>query len=217
LKNEKYGFISTDIVIETAKDIGRIGEIGNIVLCKICKFMKGKDFPKLGIESISVNLSVAECMKSGAAASIIKTINKYGVDKSKISFEITESVTGLKQKSILKNLNEFNKEGIEVIIDNYGTGYTNIGQMSSMPYEGVKMDIRNIKFKSDEGTKIVIENSIKMIKAMKKYAIVEGVEENEELKSVMDFGCDYVQGFCFSKPLKKKEFIKFMKEDNTVL
>lgn len=210
LKDKQFGFISPDIFIPAAEKNGSISRIGDFVLNDVCKFISTKAFKSLDIEYIEVNLSVAECLQSELASNVISTLDKYKVPRSKINLEITETAAAAEQKVLDDNILKLSKEGINFSLDDYGTGYSNMERIISLPFELIKLDKTFTKIENNPKLVTVIKSTVSMIKDMNMKIVVEGVETKEILDFFVDLECDYIQGYYFSKPLPKDEFVEFI-------
>lgn len=212
LKDEKYGFISPELFIPAAERNGAIHAIGNYVLDEVCRFIASEDFKKLHLEYIEVNLSVAQCMQTGLAKDILKTLRKYNISPDKINLEITETAVSYSQHVLDENLRLLAESGIGFSLDDYGTGYSNIRRVASLPLKLVKLDKTFTNLDDNPKMIIVLENTIRMIKDMNLEIVVEGVETQELVSRFCNLECDYIQGFYYSKPIPREEFVRFISE-----
>ena len=105
--------------------------------------------------------------------------------------------------------------GIKFSLDDYGTGYSNIKRLTSLPFDIIKLDKTFADDFENPQMKIIINNTVSMLKQLNKKILVEGVSDQKTLDYFTELGCDYIQGFYFSKPLPKDDFINFIKERNT--
>ncbi|MCM1335519.1 MAG: EAL domain-containing protein [Bacteroides sp.] len=212
LKNEKYGFISPELFIPAAEKSGAIYAIGNFVLDEVCRFIASDDFQKLGLEYIEVNLSVAQCMQTGLAKDVLKILDKYHLSPDKINLEITETAVSYSQHVLDENLRLLAESGISFSLDDYGTGYSNIRRVASLPLKLIKLDKSFTALDENPKMMIVLENTIRMIKEMDLEIVVEGVGTPELADRFSDLNCDYIQGFYYSKPIPEAEFVRFIGE-----
>lgn len=212
LKDDKYGFISPELFIPAAEKSGAIHAIGNFVLEEVCRFIASEEFQKLDLEYIEVNLSVAQCMQSGLANDVLKMLEKYQISSDKINLEITETAVSYSQHVLDENLRTLAESGISFSLDDYGTGYSNIRRVASLPLKLIKLDKSFTALDENPKMMIVLENTIRMIKDMKLEIIVEGVETKELVKRFSDLECDYIQGFYYSRPIPREEFVRFISE-----
>ena len=211
LQNEKFGFIPPDVFITAAEKSGAIHRIGDYVLEEVCHFISGDEFKELGLDYIEINLSVAQCMQSDLADKVLEIMNKYGVTPDKINLEITETAASYAQNVMMNNLEKLTQAGISFSLDDYGTGYSNIKSVASLPISIVKLDKSFVDEEDNPRMWIVLQNTIKMLKDMDMSIVVEGVENAELAKKFADLNCEFIQGYYYSKPVPKSDFITFMK------
>ena len=207
----EYGFIRPDLFIPMAEDSGAIHKIGLIVLEKVCKFISSDEFKKLGLDYIEVNLSVVQCMDKNLTDKILSVCKKYGVNPSQLNLEITETASIFTQRNMMKNINSLFETGYSFSLDDFGTGYSNLVRIALLPLNIVKLDKSFTWTENSDDLKIILENTISMIKKMNLKIVVEGVETEEMLKRFKDLGCEYIQGYYFSKPLPEYDFINYIK------
>ena len=211
LQNEKFGFIPPDVFITAAEKSGAIHRIGDYVLEEVCHFISGDEFKELGLDYIEINLSVAQCMQSDLADKVLEIMNKYGVAPDKINLEITETAASYAQNVMMNNLEKLTQAGISFSLDDYGTGYSNIKSVASLPISIVKLDKTFVDEEDNPRMWIVLQNTIKMLKDMDMSIVVEGVENAELAKKFADLNCEFIQGYYYSKPVPKSDYITFMK------
>lgn len=210
LKDEKYGFIPPDVFIAAAEKSGAIHRIGEFVLEEVCKFIASDSFKQLGLDYIEINLSVVQCMQSNMAQKILEMVEKYHIRPDQINLEITETAASYSQKTMMDNLLQLNDAGVHFSLDDYGTGYSNMKRIASLPLYLVKLDKSFTDVEDNPRLQIVLENTIRMIKAMNLQIVVEGVETENLVKQFSDLECEYIQGYYYSKPVPQDEFVKFM-------
>ncbi|MBQ8176559.1 MAG: EAL domain-containing protein [Oscillospiraceae bacterium] len=211
LQNEKFGFIPPDVFITAAEKSGAIHRIGDYVLEEVCHFISSDDFKELGLDYIEINLSVAQCMQTDLADKVLQIMNKYGVTPDKINLEITETAASYAQNVMMNNLEKLTQAGISFSLDDYGTGYSNIKSVASLPISIVKLDKTFVDEEDNPRMWIVLKNTIKMLKDMDMSIVVEGVENAELAKKFAELNCEYIQGYYYSRPVPKSDFITFMK------
>ena len=98
-------------------------------------------------------------------------------------------------------------------LDDFGTGYSNIRRIASMPFSIIKIDRSMTDIEENQRLKMVVETTIKMIKAMNMEIVVEGIETEKLANMFAELDCEYIQGYFYSKPLPKDEFVKFILDD----
>lgn len=214
LKDPKYGFVSPALFIPAAEDSGAIHQIGDYVLEEVFSFISSVDFEGLGLKYIEINLSVAQCIEANLFDKIEALMKKYNVRPEQINLEITETSVDYDPVTTDKNINKLHDAGISFSLDDYGTGYSNVTRVVSLPLDIVKLDKTLVDEMDTTIMSTVISNTVSMLKRMNKKILVEGVEEFRQYQRFEELKCDYIQGYFFSKPLPKDEYIKFVKDKN---
>lgn len=212
LNDDELGFISPEEFIPIAEEDGSIVEIDDFVLEEVCKFVKENDIRKKGIEYIEVNVSVIECMKRNMANRVAEKIAKYGLEPEQINIEITETATMNSPQMLGINMNQLVDNGTQFSLDDYGTGYSNINYLIELPFSLIKIDKKIIWSSfSNEKAGIALDSSIQMIKKLGFHIVAEGVESKEQADKLIEMGCEYLQGYYYSKPLNKENFLEYLK------
>lgn len=210
LKDDRYGFVSPEIFIPAAEKSGAIHRIGAFVLEEVCQFIASEEYKTLHLDYIEINLSVVQCMQNDLAKQILDTLAKYRIATDQINLEITETAASNSQKTMMENLNILNAAGVSFSLDDFGTGYSNMRRIASLPLHIVKLDKSFANVEENPRLQIVLKNTIKMIKAMNMEIVVEGVEDERLVKQFSDWKCEYIQGYYYSKPIPKEQFIDFV-------
>lgn len=214
LKDSIYGFVSPALFIPAAEESGAIHEIGDFVIEDVCRFIGGHNFEELGLEYIELNLSVAQCIESNLYEKIDECMKRYGVRPEQINLEITETSVDYDPETTDANIKKLHDAGLSFSLDDYGTGYSNIARVVSLPLDIVKLDKTLVDEMDTTMMWIVIKNTVSMLKRMNKKILVEGIEEKRALDRFTEIGCDYIQGYYFSKPLPAADFLKFILKEN---
>jgi EAL domain-containing protein (putative c-di-GMP-specific phosphodiesterase class I) len=210
LKDDEYGFISPELFIPVAEKSGAIHRIGTYVLEEVCRFIASDEYRALQMDYIEINLSVTQCMRPNLAQEVLEIMNRYGVKPDQINLEITETAASYSQNTMMENIETLTDAGISFSLDDYGTGYSNMRRIASMPFSIVKLDKSFINADRNPRIEIILENTIHMIKDMNMKIVVEGIETAELVQQFSDLKCEYIQGYYFSKPIPKEEFVSFI-------
>ena len=214
LNDSKYGFVSPGLFIPAAESRGLILPIGDFVLEDVYRFIAEHDLERLGIQYIEVNLSVVQCMQKDLPRKIKSLEVKYGVPPEKLNFEVTETTYDTVGGVIDGNLKKLSNMGYSFSLDDYGTGYSNMQRVSKLPLKMIKIDKSLVDDMATPDGMSIMRNTIHMMKDIRKELVVEGVETEEAFHELKDMGCDFIQGFYFSKPLSEDEFIAYVTARN---
>lgn len=106
------------------------------------------------------------------------------------------------------------KVGVGFSLDDFGSGYSNLTRVLSLPFNLIKIDKSLVDAMDDEDTHVILEQSIAMVKEIGKQVLVEGVETQEQADKLSAMGVDYIQGFLYAKPMPEEEFLAFLREHN---
>ena len=214
LIDPEHGFISPETLITAAEKSGAIHRIGEIVFEKVCQFISSDDFKNSGLDYIEVNLSVVQIMNSDLPETLLSIMDRYAVSPKNINLEITETAAAYAQRVMTENLEKLVQAGLSFSLDDYGTGYSNVRRVIQLPVKLIKLDKSFVDEDDNPKMWIVLENTIKMLKAMDMEIVVEGIETQEMLDTFTELQCDFIQGYFFSKPVPRKDFVAFVTDAN---
>lgn len=214
MNDKDMGIIYPDEFIPIAEQLGIIDVIDEFVLKEVCKFIFTGIPQKNGMDCINVNLSVLECMKEGFAEYVSGVVEAEGIRKKMINFEITESVAAKDYDHLADVIEQLKHEGFKFSIDDYGTGYSNMSSLFSLGADIIKID-KSILWNAEKSElgMTLLKTSIDMVHKMQKKALMEGVETEQQIEILKKLGCEYLQGYYFSKPLPKNEFISLIENN----
>lgn len=139
---------------------------------------------------------------------------KYGVDPRYINLEITETTFENISEVVYENAHRLIQMGYSFALDDYGIGYSNIQRVNHLPLKLIKIDKSMLDEVSTENGRMILQYTVRMMQSIGKQLVVEGAETRDVIRILEDMGCDYIQGFYFSRPLPADDFIRFIEEDN---
>ncbi|NCC76239.1 MAG: EAL domain-containing protein [Clostridia bacterium] len=175
---------------------------------------KVAEWTSLGIEGImvSVNLSILSIENRGdeLADFITAAIADSGISPSRLKLEITESTLVNDLDEIVAVFQRLKQIGVKLALDDFGTGYSSFGYMKDLPLDIMKLDrslIGNIDVSEKE--QMIVGSMVTIIHGLGLEVVIEGVETQAQLDSIMKFDCDFIQGYYFSKPLPADEFVRY--------
>ena len=210
LKDDEVGFISPADFIPAAEKSGAIYEIGDFVIDSVFGFIE-KTRP-YGVEYIEINISAMQCMNDSFVDEIKQKLTHFGVSNKSVNFELTESASSILEDVLKRTVTLLHAEGIEFSIDDYGTGYSNLHRIMSQPIKIIKIDRSLICELSDDKTRAVLADTIRMIKSIGIEIVAEGVETKETAQWLIDKGCDFIQGYYYAKPMPEDEYLAFLEK-----
>lgn len=203
------GSIPPGIFIPIAEKTGQIILIGEWVLENVCKqinlWKKAGCFPI----PISVNVSVKQLEQANFAQMVIDILNRNNIETNSIELELTESVSLGNIGVIVANLRKLKSSGFKISMDDFGTGFSSLGQLDLFELDKLKIDKVFIDGLVDVTRRqSMVKAIIAMAKGLDLIVVAEGIETNEQLSYLQELGCQLGQGFILSKPLKADEIEK---------
>lgn len=210
---ETIGFVPPDEFITAAERFGYISELGNVVLEKVCEMAAQEKIWERGVSYIEVNLSGVQMKELDLAASIDRNLKKYGIDPSFLNFEITETASVTSGERLRENMMQLRNMGCSFSMDDFGTGYSNLSQMADASYDLVKLDKTLIWPCFEEGNekaRTILQNVVSMISELHTEIVAEGVETQEQVELLDSLGVRHMQGYYFSRPVKREDFVAFL-------
>ncbi len=213
LNDAELGWISPEEFIPISEKNGLIVEMGDIILEKVCRFIRDFKLSNTSVEYIEVNISPVQLTYPDFADRVKAIIEKYGVSPSQINMEITETATLNSASIVYKNINALTEYGIAFSLDDFGSGNANISYINTMPFKIIKIDKNLIwdAFKNDTAG-ITLEYTINMLNALKLNIVAEGVETEEMTNRLADYGCHYMQGWFYSKAIPANDFMDVIRK-----
>ena len=213
LNSKELGFISPEEFIPLAEKNGMILEIGEYVFSEVCEFISTEKLWEKGIEYIDVNLSVVQCMQEKLYETLIGIMDKYNLEYHYINLEITETAAVISSDTLKNNMKKLMNKGIKFSLDDYGTGYSNTANLIKYVFHTIKLD-KSMVWSAMENKKAMcaLKHTIAMVKDMNMELVAEGVEDEEQVKTLTQLGCDFFQGYFYSKPVQREEFYKRISE-----
>jgi EAL domain-containing protein (putative c-di-GMP-specific phosphodiesterase class I) len=157
--------------------------------------------------SVSVNLSLPYLEYVGAADRIAGLAERYGVEPASVVLEVTETLAATKLGTVLANVARLRMKGFGVAIDDYGTGFSSMQQLTQLPFTELKVDRSFVQGAAhDQQREAIVASSVELAKRLRLTSVAEGVETQSDLSVLSTLGCDLVQGFLFARPMPASEF-----------
>ena len=159
---------------------------------------------------IAINLSRIDMEREGIIESLCDLMKKYNLDSEWIKTELTESIYLEDEKRILEQMGKLKKFGFKIAVDDFGSGYSSLHLLKSMPVDILKIDKSFLEISPDMQYReeILLRDVVEMGKNLGLQIIMEGVETIEQSDFLEAIGCDVVQGYYYGKPMPVEEFEK---------
>ena len=207
LYDEGMGFISPEEFIPMAEKNGMILQIGEFVFRTVCEMMARERIWEKGIEYVEVNLSVVQCMQEDICEMLYGIMDEYGVPYNCINLEVTE--TTLARDILWATMERMSVGGVTFSLDDYGTGYSNLTNVIKHPFHIIKLDKSMIWYAMEnEAAMRALKHTVVMMRDLGMHIVAEGVETEEQMNILTQIGCEYLQGYYFSRPVPEKDFLE---------
>lgn len=198
-----FGEVSPEVFVPIAEWSGAIIEIGRWVIRNVCQQLAVWREDGVAIARVAVNISARQLRDANFTTIVFDELAAAGLPGKALELEITVSELMLYPESTLLKLNEFRSHGVSIAIGNFGTGYSNLAQLNSLPLDRVKVDRAFVHDLQEGGHGQAISTFIvTMANTMNLEVVAEGVETTGQLEHFLHLGCHSVQGFLFAKPMK---------------
>ena len=202
--------IYPDNFIPLYESQGIIRHIDFYVLDTVCKLMGYLNRVGKEIDNVSVNFSRITLLEYGVVRRMQEICQKYGILPQSITIEVTESTAKLQLDELAELVAKIKEAGFCISLDDYGSKYSNLSVLSNIAFDEIKLDRSIISdLTVNDNTRTIVQYTIKMLKELKLSRVVaEGIETSAELNIVKQYGCDYGQGYHFSRPIPIWEFLE---------
>ncbi|WKY46959.1 EAL domain-containing protein [Eubacteriaceae bacterium ES3] len=206
--SQELGTIYPDEFIRVAEQSGQIIELGQVIMKNAMIFAKNASQIDASIV-VSINISARQLLEESFLVRTQKTIKDTDVAVNNIAFEITETAYIENLDNAKRVMERIKGLGIPIYLDDFGTGYSSLSYLHKLPIDVLKIDKSFVDtIGNSEQSRELLVSVIMLAKSLKLSSCAEGVETFEQLKILKGYGCEYVQGYYFDKPLAEDEAIK---------
>jgi EAL domain-containing protein (putative c-di-GMP-specific phosphodiesterase class I) len=196
--------------------MGLIMPIGEWALRTACRQFREWLDKDLQAGRVAVNVSPAQFAQPGFPAMVASVLNETGLDPSMLELEITESLAMRDDERIREILAELRQIGVSIAIDDFGVGHSNLGRLSSIAVNRLKIDRTLVQSIDSVGRRATIVGAIvSMARALSLQVVAEGVEDFAQLLNLQERQCNEVQGFLLSRPLSADETTQLLERLET--
>ena len=211
MKDEDGNFISPGEFIPIAEKCGLIDKLDGIVFRKAASFAGNLIYNTGAKFTLSLNVSVRHLMMTGFCDEIRRLLDASKIPASQLEIEVTESIMIESMEKAKQFVEEIRDMGVQIAIDDFGTGYSSLSYINSVPATLLKIDKSFIDdVNKDEKSKAYVQTIISLGHLMGLDVISEGVEDEAQLKTLKEIGCDLVQGYVWGRPLPPEEAQKIV-------
>jgi diguanylate cyclase (GGDEF)-like protein/PAS domain S-box-containing protein len=205
-RHPELGLVSPGEFIPLAEETGLIVQITGWAIRTACTQMRRWHDEGLRLQTMSVNVSAQRFNSSRLPEVVAEALEMSGLPGRHLCLELTESVMMENAEETIATLQELKKLGVKISIDDFGTGYSSLSYLKRLPIDTLKIDqsfVRNMP--SDADDEAIAMLIISMAHNLKLSVVAEGVETEEQMRSLQSRHCDAMQGYLVSRPLPADE------------
>ena len=213
-EHPERGLVPPGDFIHVAEEAGIISEISRWVLeqaCRQCQTWRrehGDDAP----ESVWVNLSMRQLAEGGLARQVSEVLQSLRFEAKRLTLEVTENLLVENVDVSLRTLSELHELGVRVFMDDFGSGHSSLGFLDRLAIDGIKIDRSFIgHLGAGDRPLQLVRTIVALVRGLGFIPIAEGVETEEQLRLLRDMGCEFAQGFHFSRAVPPDGIAKLLK------
>ncbi len=205
-KHPQMGMISPGVFIPLAEQNGLINSIGDWVLktaSRQGRVWQDKGLPPL---RIAVNLSILQFNNPNMVRNLKNILNETGLNPQSLELEITENIAIEEERYTRDVLHKLKKLGVSISIDDFGTAYSSLGRLKTLPIDRIKIDMQFVQaIENSEKDQAIVQVIINLAKSLGLGVLAEGVETKDQLEFLHQKKCDDVQGYYYYRPMPVDE------------
>jgi len=211
-QHPKHGLIAPDVFIPIMEKTGLIIELGQYVLEEVLKQQKRWELFKFNQIEVSINVTLFEIETDDFVENVKNKLQEHQVYPELIKFEITEGTAMASEEKTNKQFRALKKLGVGLSLDDFGTGYTSFGYLKKFPADTLKIDRTLVRYiLTNQDDQRIVKAMIELGHNIGMKIVVEGIENKRMAEMIAAYGCDYFQGYYFSKPVPVFEFQKLLR------
>jgi len=209
--SKKYGLLAPTKFIDKAEAVGLIHDIDVYVLKQVCEDLNDMIRRGRRVLPVSVNFSLYEFYSANFLDVVLDILKTFNIPPHLIEIEITEATSQANQFLSISIIKKLKDHGIRVLMDDFGIGFSNVGNLKKIPFDVVKIDKSFIDdIVTNTKSREIVKFLIGLCKVNGMEVVAEGVDNKEQVEILKKAKCDTIQGFYYSQALSKKDFEKFL-------
>ncbi|MFF7108215.1 putative bifunctional diguanylate cyclase/phosphodiesterase [Pseudomonas sichuanensis] len=205
------GLLPPSEFVPLAEQSGLIVPLGYWVISRALSDMQALRERGLAPLHMAVNLSFRQFQDSQLLATLSRLIVEHGVDARWLEFELTETAVMRRNELVRQTMDALGRLGVRFSLDDFGTGFSSFVHLNSLPITLLKVDRSFVGgMEQREENRKLVHAMINLAHNLNLEVVAEGVESEEQMALLREFGCDQVQGFLVSRPLPVAELIEYL-------
>lgn len=210
----ELGFLSPAEFIPLFEKNGFITRLDRFVweqTCMLLRRWRQEGYPAI---PVSVNVSRADVYQEDLPETLTNLVERYGIEPQQFHLELTESAYTENPNQIITMVDELRRRGFVIEMDDFGSGYSSLNMLSQVHFDILKLDMKFIQTETAKpGEMSIMRFVVNLAKWLNLSTVAEGAETKAQVERLQDVGCDYAQGYYFSRPLPIPEFEALLKKE----
>jgi len=217
-QHPERGLVPPDKFIPVAEESGLILPIGKWVLETACRQLSvWANQPGMSHLTVAVNVSALQFRHAGFVAEVLDTLEHTHANPLKLKLELTESLLLDDVEGVIEKMMLLKARGVGFSLDDFGTGYSSLSYLKRLPLDQLKIDKSFVRELVPDGSDAAIcAATVGLARNLKFEVVAEGVETREQCDYLLKIGCDFIQGYLYSKPLPLSGFEAFLHQEHAI-
>lgn len=207
------GFVSPNEFIPYFEKNGFISSMDQYIWKNVAEYLENCVKESKRVLPISVNASRIDFYRDNLYEHFTELLKEYNLASKYLELEVTESAYTADEDVIYSTLEQLQKVGMTILIDDFGSGYSSFNMMKQAPVDVLKLDMEFLRGLDEGGRgKTIVKHMVQLAQDLMIPVIAEGVETKEHVELLQEIGCDYAQGYYYSKPVPLEEYDKMVQK-----
>jgi EAL domain-containing protein (putative c-di-GMP-specific phosphodiesterase class I)/GGDEF domain-containing protein len=211
-RHPELGMVPPSDFIPILERSGLIEEVGLWALNTACR--EARTWRRGGLRDLTmaVNVSASQFSAANLAATVVRTLERHGLTPAELEIEVTETAAMSDSARTREILQQLHVLGVGVAIDDFGAGYSSLSYLKNLPFTKLKIDREFVvKVHERPDSRAICSALVALADGFGITLLAEGVEEREEVETLVRLGCSMFQGFFFAEPMPTDDFVAFVK------
>ncbi|WP_222890193.1 sensor domain-containing phosphodiesterase [Enterobacter sp. C2] len=210
------GNVPPSTIVQLAEKTSLMTDITQWVIKTVIEQLQA--WRNVGIDlPVSINVTVSDFSRQGFADELEQNLLSAGLTVADLQIECLETEKVLESDKALYELGQLKNKGFNILLDDFGAGYSNISYLRRIPFDVIKLDRSLIsQIVSDSDSRIIARNVITMLKDLNYLVLAEGIEDRQTAMMLKEYGCDEAQGYYFSRPISPAEIPAWLAKGSAV-
>lgn len=213
-QDPQRGLVSPDAFIPVAEESGLILPLGRWVIGEACRQLaRWAADTSVDVPSMAVNVSARELAEGALPEQVAQTLHRTGTPAEMLTIEVTETSLMVESSSPTALLEDLRDLGVQVVLDDFGSGYSSLNYLKRFPIHGLKVDQGLVgEVEESEVDRQILRAIVAMGAALGVGVLVEGVETRDQVHALGGLGCDLMQGYAFARPASAETITPLLRE-----